>query len=54
MIYPYCANTILIMDINIASITPRFTPKDFLVLGICCLDNKKKYTLKYPKKGYKS
>ena len=32
--YPYCTNTVLIIDINVTNITPRFTLKDFLVLGI--------------------
>ena len=31
--YPYYINTVLIIDINIANITPYFTLKDFLVLG---------------------
>jgi hypothetical protein len=32
--YSYYINTVLIMDINIINITPCFTLKDFLVLGI--------------------
>ena len=34
MIYPYYTNTVLIMDINIASITPHFILKDLLVLSV--------------------
>ena len=33
MIHPYCTNTVLIIDINIASITLYSTLKDFLALG---------------------
>ena len=33
MMHPYYANTVLIIDINVAGITPYFTLKDFLALG---------------------
>ena len=32
--HPYRINTVLIIDINIASITPRSTLKDLLALGV--------------------
>ena len=35
--HPYYINTILIIDINIASITPCSTPKDLLALGAVCI-----------------
>ena len=34
IIYPPYANTVLIIDINVASITPRSIPKDLLALGV--------------------
>jgi len=33
MMYPYYINTMLIIGINIASVTPRSNPKDLLALG---------------------
>ena len=33
MIHPHCVNTVLIIDINVAGITPRSILKDLLVLS---------------------